>query len=113
MGAYLDQEFAHTFGTSKTYFGLENGMFCVGPAMNGSILTEPVSKEGYECVREEIVDWDSSWYSPICRGWFKQAKSSFDPQQLRGMMTNLYTFASNHSDGKTDLGLTSCAPIQL
>ena len=98
MGDNLDFGYTHIFGGSPTYFGMNNGMFCVGPLANLGIFNLPLTSADYECLRDDIKDWNSKWYSPVCRGWFKKAAAQFNKTSPRGVMTNLYPNASPLTD---------------
>jgi hypothetical protein len=63
----------------------------------------------YSCPKSETTlrgEWNEKWYSPVCRGWYKQTKENWDPVSKRGIITDLYLYA-----GVSTLGLTLCAPI--
>ena len=80
---------------------------------NFKSFVEPVDKikePEYDCPRPGVDGWEnSSWYSPVCRGWYKNQTESFrnDTEAARGIMTDLYQFA-----GEDVIGLTSCAPLR-
>ena len=87
-------------------------MFCVGPLANLGIFNTPLDSDDYECLRDDIKDWNPKWYSPVCRGWYKKAIKEYKPQAKRSISTNLYKNAAP-STGKTDMCITSCAPFSF
>ena len=46
-------------------------------------------------------NWQSKWYSPVCRDWFKQQNDNPD----HTIVTDLYTFTDGFE------GITLCAPV--
>jgi len=92
----------------KTYFGLKDGFHCLGPMSNGESFNKPQTDKDYNCTRPNIPNWQSKWYSPVCRTWYKQQKTQWESNKKtrRGIMTSLYTFAGDNVPG-----ITSCAPL--
>jgi hypothetical protein len=44
MGESLNQSYAHLFGDTKTYFGLEDGFWCSGPLTNSETYTKDMNE---------------------------------------------------------------------
>lgn len=61
----------------------DTGMFCDSPFIvneffHGALNADP----DYSCPASEFPfeykGWDPKWYSPLCRGWYKEQASKTD-----------------------------------
>ena len=106
IGKALVTDYAKAVGT-EAFLGLSgSGMFCNAPFKLTSFTSGPVNDPEYSCPSENLPfadeSWDSKYYSPLCRSWYKDQKNR--PEQ--NTLSDLYLFAS-----EPILGLTSCSPI--
>ena len=110
MGEFLDKKYAHLFGTTKTYFGLDSGFFCLGPLSYNDFFV----KASKNTCDNPVAQGNPKWYNPTCRPWYKSQEKRFNPKSdnyskgSRGTMTDLYEFANP----KGAWGLTSCVPLK-
>ena len=66
--------FSNLYGPSTTYFSLDTGFHCLGPISNFDVFNEPMGDPKYNCDLPELMKlkgWDKKYYSPVCRGWYK------------------------------------------
>jgi len=108
IGESLEQTYAHLYGPSTTYYGLDTGFHCLGPMSNFDVFTDLMGDPTYDCKLPEIKGWNNKYYNPVCRGWYAYQKKAYDKNAPRGIITDLYLFAGD----PPGIGLTSCAPIQ-
>ena len=84
---------------------VDSGVLCTHPVNYNSYYTGPTSIADYTCEEAELPisppEWDSKWYSPVCRDWFKDQKAN----PTHGTLSDVYMFAQG------DLGITQCSPI--
>ena len=85
----------------------ETGMFCNTPLTVNQFFSSPMDGDpDYACPKSEFPHkyptWNPKWYSPLCRGWYKEQKS----KSSQNTLSDLYTFANGQV-----FGLTPCAPI--
>lgn len=65
---------------SEAYIGFNrSGLFCDWTSSSRSFFTQPLDTRGYECPSSMVSpkiksQWSSSYYSPLCRTWFKGQK---------------------------------------
>jgi hypothetical protein len=111
MGAYYKKfNFMHYYEdtlSASSFIGFPNGMWCNGPLTSCACYTVSMSDPNYSCPREEIPGWDPKFYSPICRGWYKDQAAAFSPDSPRGILSYLYLYMSGQ------IGATACAPINI
>ena len=70
-----------------------SAILCTHPVNYNSYYNESMTNKDYQCEEEDLPismpDWDSKWYSPVCRNWFKDQKDN----HTHGTLSDLYTFA--------------------
>ena len=89
-----------------SFIGMANSaILCTHPVNYNAYYNSSMTNNDYLCEEEDLPinppDWDSKWYSPVCRSWFKDQRDN----PSHGTLSDLYTFAEG------ELGLTQCAPI--
>ena len=66
-----------------------------------------MTSESYQCPASvlpfEYSGWDEKWYSPVCRGWFKDSLSAGN----RGIISDPYMMAGFNNT----IGITPCMPL--
>ena len=106
FGTSLHTNYAKTI-SSGSFIGLaDSGMFCNSPFAINFFYDEAISDPDYSCPAGDIPlkypNWDSKWFSPVCRTWFQEQKENPN----RNTLSDLYLYA-----GGDIYGLTPCAPI--
>ena len=61
-----------------SYAGLEDSaLMCKHPVSFSQYFVENDNKD-YKCPKSSLpfdyLQWNSTWYSPVCRGWYKDSK---------------------------------------
>lgn len=84
-----------------------SGLFCNTPFAINQFFNKPmVDDQNYVCrasdLPHEFSNWNDKWYSPVCRGWYKEQEQK--PKQ--NTLSDLYIFANG-----SIFGMTPCAPI--
>ena len=84
------------------YIGmLDSAILCTQPKDYNEYYNETMKSEDYNCPVENLPfdysDWNSKWYSPVCRKWFKDQHENYD----RGTLSDLYLFAHASKVGIT------------
>jgi len=69
MGNFLNKEYAHLFGSTKTFFGLDTGFFCLGPLQHNDFFNNPTKSK---CNKNIVKGGSPDWYNPTCRPWYEQ-----------------------------------------
>ena len=75
MGWALSTGYSRPKG-SHVYFGMNNsGIMCANPMRLVSYNFQPINSDTFNCPETDLAltfpEWNSKWYSPLCRPWFK------------------------------------------
>ena len=76
------------------YAGLEDSaLMCEFTQLPSGWINTPMTSESYQCPASVLPfkysAWDEKWYSPVCRGWFKDSFAAGN----RGIISDPYMMA--------------------
>ena len=110
QGETFDSGYASIHKSGPSYIGLlDSAMMCVAPLQYTQYFDQydyvVKSNPEYFCDLKAMgypyENWDTIWYSPVCREWFQLQQTNNNQTTI----TDLYVYADGFE------GLTMCGPM--